>query len=396
LGKALAAASASIGRATVRISATAARGSAAGLRLLAGGLGRGASAAGAGIARLSRALASGAGTLGRSSLNAGAATARAMARAASIAGTAAATAGRAAGSGAAVAGKGAGRVAVTVPRRIYFVISDAADRLPKPVLRPWYLVAALLVIVAVAGVPFAKSWIGTHAPDLRARLVESTRPAAEPSVPAEPAKLPAAPAKGTGSVRVTVDPAGADVLLDGMLQGSAPLTIENLGAGVHTLVVRDDSGTVRQSVRVTAGQATDVSLKIRPGWLAVFAPVKLEVLENGKPIGSTEGGRILAAPGPHTIEVASQAIGFRETRQVEIKPGEVVAVTVQLPPATVEVAAPADAEIFVDGQSVGIAPLGPLQIAVGTREFVMRHPTLGERRQVVTVSYNGPARVSFE
>jgi hypothetical protein len=319
-----------------------------------------------------------------------------MARAASIAGTAAATAGRAAGSGAAVAGKGAGRVAVTVPRRIYFVISDAADRLPKPVLRPWYLVAALLVIVAVAGVPFAKSWIGTHAPDLRARLVESTRPAAEPSVPAEPAKLPAAPAKGTGSVRVTVDPAGADVLLDGMLQGSAPLTIENLGAGVHTLVVRDDSGTVRQSVRVTAGQATDVSLKIRPGWLAVFAPVKLEVLENGKPIGSTEGGRILAAPGPHTIEVASQAIGFRETRQVEIKPGEVVAVTVQLPPATVEVAAPADAEIFVDGQSVGIAPLGPLQIAVGTREFVMRHPTLGERRQVVTVSYNGPARVSFE
>ena len=379
----------------MRISATAARGSAAGLRLLAGGIGRSASAAGAGIARLLRALGSGAGTLGRSSLNAGAATARAMAGAASIAGTAAATAGRAAGAGAAVAGKGASRLAVTVPRRIYFVISDAADRLPKPVLRPWYLVAALLVIVAVAGVPYAKSWISTHAPDLRARLVESTRPAAEPSVPAEPAKPPAA-AKGTGSVRVTVDPAGADVLLDGMLQGAAPLTIEDLSAGVHALVVRNDSGTVRQSVRVTAGQATDVSLTIRPGWLAVFAPVKLEVLENGKPIGSTEGGRILAAPGPHTIEVASQAIGFRETRQVEIKPGEVVAVTVQLPPATVEVAAPADAEIFVDGQSVGLAPLGPLQIAVGTREFVMRHPTLGERRQVVTVSYNGPARVSFE
>jgi len=26
----------------------------------------------------------------------------------------------------------------------------------------------------------------------------------------------------------------------------------------------------------------------------------------------------------------------------------------------------------------------------------MRHPTLGERRQTVTVTYNGPARISFE
>jgi len=341
-------------------------------------------------------MASGAGILGRSGLAAGAGAARAAARAASTTGQALAAASRVAGAGAAVAGRGVGRAAVTVPRRIYFVLSDAAERLPKPVIRPWYLAAALLVIVAVAGVPYAKSWLSTHAPDLRARLLETAPPPAATPAPAKPPTPATAAGKGTGSIRVTVDPAGADVLLDGMLQGTAPLTIENLSAGVHTLVVRDDAGTVRQSVRVTASQATEVSLTIRPGWLAVFAPVKLEVLENGKPIGSTEGGRILTAPGPHTIEVVSQAIGFRETRQVEIKPGEVLAVTLQLPPATVEVTAPAEAEIFVDGQSVGQAPLGPLQIAVGTREFVMRHPTLGERRQVVTVSYNGPARVSFE
>jgi hypothetical protein len=215
-------------------------------------------------------------------------------------------------------------------------------------------------------------------------------------VPAEPPKAAVEGVKATGAIRVTVDPAGAEVLLDGMLQGTAPLTIENLSPGSHTLVVRDGSGTVRQGVRVSADAATDISLKIRPGWLAVFAPVKLEVLEDGKSIGSTEGGRILAAPGPHTIELVSQAIGFRETRQVEIKPGQVSALTLQLPPVTVEVAAPAEAEIFVDGQSVGLSPLGPLQIAVGTREFVMRHPTLGERRQTVRVSYNGPARVSFD
>jgi len=72
----------------------------------------------------------------------------------------------------------------------------------------------------------------------------------------------------------------------------------------------------------------------------VFAPVKLEILENGRSIGSTEGGRVLSAPGPHTIELVSQAMGFRETRQVDIKPGEVAAVTIQMPPVTIEIVAP--------------------------------------------------------
>ena len=397
LGKALTSACVSTGRTMVRVLAAASRVSAAGVRALAAGIGQGASVAGAGVARLLRALASGVGILGRSGLTAASATSRAAARAASAAGQAVSAASRAAGAGAGVAGKGAGRTAISLPRRIYFVFSDLADRLPRPVIRPWYLAAALLVIVAVAGVPYAKSWLSTHAPDLKVGLVKSAPPPASPPAPAAKTATPTTAAtKGTGSVRVTVDPAGADVLLDGMLQGAAPLTIENVSAGVHSLVVRDDAGTVHQSVRVTASQTTAVSLKIRPGWLAVFAPVKLEVLENGKSIGSTEAGRIRAAAGPHTIEVVSQAIGFRETRQVEIKPGEVLALTLELPPATVEVAAPADAEILVDGQSVGQAPLGPLQIAVGTREFVMRHPTLGERRQVVTVTYNGPARISFE
>ena len=183
--------------------------------------------------------------------------------------------------------------------------------------------------------------------------------------------------KGMGSIRVTTDPAGAEVRIDGVLHGRAPLTVENVAEGTHTILVRDGSGSVRQTVRVREDETYDATIPLGPGWLAVFAPVKLEVLENGRPIGSTEGGRILTPPGPHTIEVVSQAMGFRETRQVEIKPGAVAAVTIAMPPATIEVVAPAESEILVDGRSVGTAPLGPLEVAVGTREIVMRHPTLG-------------------
>jgi hypothetical protein len=94
--------------------------------------------------------------------------------------------------------------------------------------------------------------------------------------------------------------------------------------------------------------------------------------------------------------VVSQTIGFRETRKLDIRPGEVSAVTIQMPPVTIEIVAPAEAEILIDGQAVGQAPLGPLQVAVGTREITMRHPTLGERRHVVSVTYNAPVKVIFE
>ncbi|MFO7692846.1 MAG: PEGA domain-containing protein, partial [Vicinamibacterales bacterium] len=307
--------------------------------------------------------------------------------------SAAAACGALTGRGFVLAATGIGRAAVTIPRKLYFIASDVADRVPKPLFRPWYLAAALVVIVAVAGVPYARAWLFTEMP------AGSRSPAPEAEVPVERptlARAAGADLKGMGSISVTTDPAGAEVRIDGVLHGRAPLTVENVAEGTHTILVRDGSGSVRQTVRVREDETFDATIPLGPGWLAVFAPVKLEILENGHSIGSTERGRILTPPGPHTIEVVSEAMGFRETRQVEIKPGRVAALTIAMPPATLEIAAPADAEILVDGEHVGTAPLGPIQVAVGTREIVMRHPALGERRQTVSVTYLSPARVVFE
>ena len=281
------------------------------------------------------------------------------------------------------------RAAVTIPRKAYFLASDLADLVPKPAWRPWYLAAALVLIAAVAGVPYARARLFTDKPAESTIRVESAVP--DPLV-----KVAGADLKGTGSIRVTTEPAGADVFIDGVLHGSSPLTVENLAEGAHTILVRDGTGSVRKTVRVRADKSVEAALQLWPGWLAVFAPVKLEILENGRSIGSTEGGRILTPPGPHTIELVSQAMGFRETRQVDIGPGAVAAVTIEMPLTTIEIVAPADAEILVDGERIGTAPLGPIQVAVGTREILMRHPTLGERRQTVSVTYLSPTRVVFE
>jgi hypothetical protein len=408
---------------------------AASAAIVARAAGASARAAGGVCAASARATAAGLGALGRAGHAGISIGLRATARAARAGGSGLGIGLRATARAARTGGSGLGRAAVTIPRKLFFVASDFADWLPKPLFRPWYLAAALVVIVAVAGVPYARAWLFMERPALGTIRVESARQGATVTIDGVPhgrapltASVPVgrhrievdgagqtsthdievaagretlvqasgADLKAMGSIRVTTDPAGAEVLIDGVLHGKAPLTVENVAEGTHTILVRDGSGSVRQTVRVKGNETSDASIPLQPGWLAVFAPVKLEVLENGRAIGSTEGGRILTPPGPHTIEVVSQAMGFRETRQVEIKPGAVAAVTIAMPPATIEVVAPADAEILVDGQSVGTAPLGPLQVAVGTREIVMRHPTLGERRQVVSVTYNAPVRVVFE
>jgi len=375
--------------AAARALSAAAQALAAGLGSL-GRAGRAGAAAGLrGAGQAARGCAAAAGVVARGTASSAAGAGRATGRATATAASAAAAIGGAAGRTAVSAGKGIARAAVTIPRKAYFLASDLADRVPKPAFRPWYLAAALVVIAAAAGVPYARARLFTDKPAEGSIRVES-------AVPGPLVQAAGADVKGTGSIRVTTEPAGADVLIDGVLHGSAPLTVDNLAEGAHTILVRDGTGSVRKTVQVRADEAVEAALQLRPGWLAVFAPVKLEILENGRSIGSTEGGRILTPPGPHTIELVSQAMGFRETRQVEIRPGVVAAVTIAMPPATIEIVAPADAEILVDGERIGTAPLGPIQVAVGTREILMRHPALGERRQTVSVTYLSPTRVVFE
>ena len=45
----------------------------------------------------------------------------------------------------------------------------------------------------------------------------------------------------------------------------------------------------------------------------------------------------------------------------------------------------AGAEILMDGQSLGTAPLGELEVPVGVHNIVVRHPELGDKRVTVDI-----------
>jgi hypothetical protein len=200
----------------------------------------------------------------------------------------------------------------------------------------------------------------------------------------------------TGTVEVKSVPPGATVSIDGQSRGVTPLTVKDLPARVHTLVVQGRGGRVEQAVAIEPEQTTRVSVPVFPGWLAVFSPFDLQVLENGRLLGTTDVDRIMLPAGRHVIELVNEEMGYRVTRPVNIRPGDLTPISVELPNGTLQIDAPLGFEVWLDGERVGETPLAALEVSLGTHEVRLRHPEAGERRYVVVVTQRGPARVTVE
>lgn len=218
------------------------------------------------------------------------------------------------------------------------------------------------------------------------------------AAPAEVPKavLPAVPEKKVGELRVESTPEGARVLIDGRQYGKTPLTVPDLQAGRHTVVLQSDVGMIARVVTIKAGGATDLSESIFSGWLAIFSRIPLDIHVNGKPMWNTDDGQLMIAPGRYEVELINQRLNYRETKTLEVKPGEITAYDVSPPMGVVRVVAPDGVEIRVDGEPAGQTPIGDLSVPIGVREIVATHPERGERRQTVEVRYGEPADVRLE
>ena len=213
---------------------------------------------------------------------------------------------------------------------------------------------------------------------------------------------PAAATASTGTLQITSDPPRAALIVDGVARGITPLTVPDLAAGSHTLAVRFAGGTVEQRVDVAQGTTGSVHIVAPqtpvsvPGWLTVDVASPLQIFEQDKLVGTTNIGRLLLPPGVHVLDFVSDELGFRAQRTVTVKPNAAAAVRLDLPAVTLSINAQPWAEVFVDGERVGETPIGTLSRSLGRHEIVLRHPELGERRRSVTLTTNGPNRISVD
>ena len=214
-------------------------------------------------------------------------------------------------------------------------------------------------------------------------------------------EAPAAPV--TGRLQVTTHPPGATVLVDGEQKGTAPVLVADLAIGRHRVELRADGATVQQEVTIEPGGTSSLVVPISSsqsapvsGWVAVSAPVELQVFEGTELLGTTQSDRILMTSGRHDLDVVNDTLGFRARQTVQVTPGRLVPVKVQLPKGSLSVNAVPWADVSVDGQPVGQTPIGNLALTIGPHEVLFRHPQLGEQRHAVTVTMKTPARLSVD
>jgi hypothetical protein len=145
----------------------------------------------------------------------------------------------------------------------------------------------------------------------------------------------------TGSLAVTTDPPGAKVSVDGKAVGVSPLTIPDLPAGRRKVVLEGQGGTVRREVTIETDRTATLSEAIFSGFLAVFAPVELQIYEGNRLLGTTENNRIMIPAGRHELTLVNRELGSRLTRSVDVEPGQVAAINITEVPAAAPAAQPA-------------------------------------------------------
>jgi hypothetical protein len=147
-------------------------------------------------------------------------------------------------------------------------------------------------------------------------------------------------------------------------------------------------------VRVQADERTVARYEITAGFLAVESRIPVEIFDGSRKLGASDGGHILLAPGQYKVTLVNTQYGYREDAEFTIKPGEISTHTVALPQGSLHVTTEPGAEIFVEGELMGIAPLAAFRVPIGAREVLVRHAELGERRQSVEVVQGQPVELS--
>ena len=129
-----------------------------------------------------------------------------------------------------------------------------------------------------------------------------------------------------------------------------PLTIPDLPAGRRRVVLEGQGGTVRREVTIETDRTATLSEAIFSGFLAVFAPVELQIYEGRRLMGTTENSRIMIPAGTHELTLVNRELGSRLTRTVEVEPGQVAAINITEVPAPRQPAAaqPAAAQPAAD------------------------------------------------
>jgi hypothetical protein len=165
--------------------------------------------------------------------------------------------------------------------------------------------------------------------------------------------------------------------------------------GLGLLLLPGAVSTAARSSTAIVDTAQNAARAVAKQAVAAAPDVTRTALTVAKRIGTTEDGQLLITSGTHQIEFVSERFHYRAVASLTIPAGHVLPYTVALPSAEVHITTIAGAEVWIEGERIGVAPLEPIYVAIGTREIVVRDSAGAEKRQVVEVKLGETVELSL-
>jgi hypothetical protein len=213
-----------------------------------------------------------------------------------------------------------------------------------------------------------------------------------------------------GVLLVTADVAGADVYVDGTRRDSAPALIADLPEGQHSIEVRKDPLQAwKQIVNVVGNQQLKIEAKLQPAGPAtgslriVSSTPGAEVFVDGEDKGAANTEITGVRVGQHIAELRAKSF-TPQSVEVTIAQGEQRIARLDLVPtaaattgARLRVVTPVpDAEVFVDGASVGRSPFDRNDLSPGKHYVIVRKPGYAEWKREVDLDPTTPTTLTVE
>jgi hypothetical protein len=133
-----------------------------------------------------------------------------------------------------------------------------------------------------------------------------------------------------------------------------------------------------------------------PGWFFLSLPIRAQIFEKQQLVGWSDGSRVMLAAGRHDLELVNESLGYRERRSILIHSGSATPLAVALPDGRLQVNAVPWSEVLIDGERIGLTPLGNLRLAIGPHRVLFRHPQLGEVTRTAVIVAGASTRLSVD
>jgi PEGA domain len=194
----------------------------------------------------------------------------------------------------------------------------------------------------------------------------------------------------TGTLTVTSNPTGAQVLVDRESKGTTPTTV-TLSAGTHSVELRGVGEPRTMTVAVTAGAQLSQYIELANGHSTVgrlqvrTEPAGALVTIDALPRGNSPITISNLDPGEHAVVLTSDAGSV--TQSVTIEAGVTASLNVPIVPREVSpqsgwisVTSPVDVQLFEGGRLLGSSQTDRIMVAAGKHEIEIVNEPLGFRQ----------------